>query len=50
MSDEDEGVFVEAEPADVPHELPVFPELGRVVFNADPSAPVPEEDWPESAR
>jgi prevent-host-death family protein len=31
-------------------DLPLYPELGPIQFNIDPTSPVPEEDWPESAR
>jgi antitoxin (DNA-binding transcriptional repressor) of toxin-antitoxin stability system len=31
-------------------DLPLYRELGPIQFNIDPTSPVPEEDWPESAR
>jgi len=30
--------------------LPIFPELAGVVFNADPVAPLDDEDWPQDSR
>ncbi|HSZ54699.1 MAG TPA: hypothetical protein VK797_03510 [Tepidisphaeraceae bacterium] len=31
-------------------DLPMFPELAGVVFHADPTAPLDNEDWPETSR